>query len=744
MLLRRTGRNRLPWHVVIPSSTTTASGDSSPRAADPKSSSKGAAYRHDLDGLRGLAIALVAIFHVWFGRVSGGVDVFLTLSGYFFVASLLKHVTVTNSASSSWREALNPWPRLSRLLRRLLPALYLVLAGVVLLIFLVMPRTRFAPLGQEVIASALYFQNYLLALTSQDYGAATSAASPMQHLWSMSMQGQFFVATLLGALALGGILKFAALRTPRFGDPQTIRRIVGLALLAVTLVSFLWANYRHAVNQPVNYYDTMARLWEPMAGGLLAVWMPRLVLSRRVRNVLTVGALLLIVTCGWWIKGVEEYPGAMALVPVGATLLIIWTGSAATRPEDAPNLDVDDRRDVNARMASPFMVWLGGIAYALYLIHWPLLIFFLSWRYKDHATFLEGTGILLVSGVLAWVVTRFVETPLRAGRDTGFSPRYRRILVVGLVIATIAAGTTSITWIRHQANVRVNTMNLDPRLYPGGLAFLWNVPAPHVPPMPPVEAAYMDRGPTWDNPPNQKITGWNDDTVRVGVYGDTTATRTIAIAGGSHADMWVPAFDVLGKRHHFKVTTYVKVGCALVKEHVFKWYGKERPDCNRWAAKALAKLAEDKPDVIVTNSTRPTEVEDHRPGDYVPKDYVTVFDEFKARGQKVVAIRDTPWTHLENDWNPPECLATGRKPQVCGVSQKVALASTDPALKIAAQFPNVTFLDYTKAVCKDGYCPAIVGNILVYRDTHHLTATFARSMVPALQKDLAGPIGWWK
>ena len=127
----------------------------------------------------------------------------------------------------------------------------------------------------------------------------------MQHLWSMSMQGQFFVATLLGALALGGILKFAALRTPRFGDPQTIRRIVGLALLAVTLVSFLWANYRHAVSQPVNYYDTMARLWEPMAGGLLAVWMPRLVLSRRVRNVLTVGALLLIVTCGWWIKGVE-------------------------------------------------------------------------------------------------------------------------------------------------------------------------------------------------------------------------------------------------------------------------------------------------------------------------------------------------------------------------------------------------------------------------------------------------------
>ncbi len=701
------------------------------------------AYRHDLDGLRGLAIALVAIFHVWFGRVSGGVDVFLTLSGYFFVASLLKHVTVTNSPTASWRDAVNPWPRLSRLLRRLLPALYLSLAVIVVLIALIMPRSRFAPLGQEVIASALYFQNYLLALTSQDYGAATSAASPMQHLWSMSMQGQFFVATMLAALALGGALKLGALRWPKLGDPKTIRWIVGLTILAITLVSFAWANYRHGVNQPVNYYDTLARLWEPLAGGLLAVWMPRVLLNRAVRNALTVAALLLIITSGWWIAGVQEYPAALALVPAGATLIIIWTGSAATRPTSAPGPDVADSRDVNGLMAQPSMMWLGNIAYALYLIHWPLLIFYLTWRYKDHASFLEGTGILAVSVLLAWLVTRFVETPLRAGRGTDFSDAYRRTLVVGLVLATIAAGTTSAVWIRHQANARVDTTNLDPRLYPGGLAFLWNVPAPHMPPMPPVESAYMDRGPTWDNAPHQMITGWNDDTVKVGVYGDPKATRTLAVAGGSHADMWIPAFDVLGKKHHFKVTTYVKVGCALVKTHVFTWYGRERPDCNRWAAKVMTKLAQDKPDVIFTNSTRPTEEEDHRPGDYVPHDYVEVFADFKARGQKVIAMRDTPWTHLENKQNPPECLASGRKSQICGVKQSMALAPTDPALAIAKQFPNVTFLDYTKAVCRDGYCPAIVGNILVYRDTHHLTATFVRSLVPALERDLAASLHWW-
>lgn len=726
------------------SSTTTATGDSTKDPGAPSTNAKPIAYRHDLDGLRGLAIALVAIFHVWFGRVSGGVDVFLTLSGYFFIASLLKHVTVTNKPSSTWREALNPWPRLSRLLRRLLPALYLVLAGIVVLIAVVMPISRFGPLGQEVIASALYYQNYLLALNSQDYAAASSAASPMQHLWSMSMQGQFFVGTLLFALAFGGVLKLAALRWPKVGNPRTIKWIVGLSLLAVTVVSFAWANYRHSVNQPVNYYDTIARLWEPLAGGLLAIWMPRIVMSRAVRNLLTVIALLMIITSGWWIMGVEEYPAALALVPAGATLIIIWTGSAATRPADDPVIDVDDNRDMNALMAQPGMMWLGNIAYSLYLIHWPLLIFYLTWRQEEKATFLEGTAILAVSVLLAWAVSRFVETPLRAGRGTDFTPLYRRGLVVFLVLATVAAGTTSVAWIRHQANIKVDTMNLDPTLYPGGMAFWAGVPTPHMPPQPPPEAALMDRGATWDGKPNQRmITWWDDDTVKVGVYGDVTAKRTVAIAGGSHADMWLPALDVLGKKHHFKVTTYVKVGCALVKSHVFKWYGRDRPDCNRWAAKVMKRLEQDKPDVIITNSTRPTEAEDHRPGDYLPIDYTEVFDDFKAWNQRVIAIRDTPWTHLKPKQTPAECLMSGRKPQVCGVEQKVALAPVDPALKIAPNYPNITFLDYTKALCKDGYCPAVVGNIVVYRDIHHLTATFARSMAPALEKDMGKALGWW-
>ncbi|MGV6992834.1 acyltransferase family protein [Gordonia amicalis] len=716
-------------------------------------------YRLDLDGLRGIAIALVAVFHVWFGRVSGGVDVFLTLSGYFFVASLLKHVLATQPVSASWGAAINPWPRFWRLVRRLLPALLLVLAFVAAMIALVMPTTRWGPLGAELQASALYNQNWHLAFESQDYAAADSANSPMQHLWSMSMQGQFFLLTLLCALALGGVLRALSGRIAFFRRPQVVRGVVGSALLGVALVSFAWANYRHGINQPFTYYDTVARLWEPLAGGLLAVWMPKLALSARMRNLLSIVALGLIITCGWWIAGVQEYPAAWALVPVGATLILIWAGSPATARPAA------GQAPVSRGLAHPQLVWLGSIAYALYLWHWPLLIFYMAWRYQDEVSWLEGTGILGVSVLIAWLTTKYVEAPLRSGsfRRTktdkattvgkpatvekttpgkptkpGFqnSRGYRRTLLAVLLVISVAAGSAAVTWQRDAANATLDTENLDPRLYPGGRAFLDGAPVPKVTAQPSPDVVDMD----WPiTSYDSIISGWKDPTIKVGYYGDVTATRTIALVGGSHAEQWITALNEIGKRHNFRVTTYLKVGCALTTEHVFTWFGQKYYQCNDWSRRVMDRLAVDKPDYVFTTSTRPPEGSAR--GDSVPKDYKEIFAQFRDRGQKVIGIRDNPWS--TGQLKPPECLASGRKPEVCGVSRAQAMAPTDPAAALADEFPNMTFLDYTDAMCDDTYCPAVVGNILMWHDFHHLSATFVRSLIPAMEADLQKTTGWW-
>src|SRR3954449_453632 len=100
-------------------------------------------YRHDLDGLRGIAIVLVAMFHVWFGRVSGGVDVFLALSGFFFGGKILR---------CALGATLSPVPELFRLARRLIPALVVVLAACALLTVLIQPQTRWETFADQSLA----------------------------------------------------------------------------------------------------------------------------------------------------------------------------------------------------------------------------------------------------------------------------------------------------------------------------------------------------------------------------------------------------------------------------------------------------------------------------------------------------------------------------------------------------------------------------------------------------------------
>ncbi|OAN28551.1 acyltransferase family protein [Mycolicibacterium iranicum] len=690
-------------------------------------------YRHDLDGLRGVAIALVAVFHVWFGRVSGGVDVFLVLSGFFFGGRLLRNA-LTPGAS------LRPVPEITRLVRRLLPALVVVLAVSAVLTILIQPETRWEAFADQSLASLGYYQNWELANTAADYLRAGESVSPLQHIWSMSVQGQFYIAFL----ALIMLCAWAFRRI--FGR---YARLAFVTLLSgLTIASFVYAIIAHNADQATAYYNSFARAWELLVGVLVGAVVPYVRWPMWIRTVLAVIGLAAILSCGALIDGVHEFPGPWALVPVGATLLFIL--SAANRYADP---HTDGRIPApNRLLASKPFVALGAMAYALYLWHWPLLIFYLAYTGGSRVNFVEGAGVLLVSGVLAWLTTRYVEEPLRARgapaavNKAPLRTRLRRpTILLGSTVALlgVALTATSFTWREHVTVLRTNGKELSTlsiRDYPGARALINNARVPKLPMRPTVLEAR-------DDLPESTTDGCISDFDNVGIinctYGDKAATRTIALAGGSHAEHWITALDLLGRIHHFKVVTYLKMGCPLTTEVNPLVMGDNRPypKCREWNQRVMPRIIADKPDYVFTTSTRPWNI---KPGDVMPSSYLGIWQEFSDNDIPVLAMRDTPWMVRDGEpFFPADCLADGGDAISCGIERSEVLSDHNPTLDYLARFPLLKPLDMSDAVCRSDYCRAVEGNVLMYHDAHHISATYMRTMANELGRQMGAATGWW-
>jgi peptidoglycan/LPS O-acetylase OafA/YrhL len=698
---------------------------------------KSGLYRHDLDGLRGVAIALVAMFHIWFGRVSGGVDVFLALSGFFFGGRLLR-------AALNPEASISPVSEVTRLIRRLLPALVVVLAASAVLTILVQPETRWETFADQSLASLGYYQNWELAITASDYLRAGEAVSPLQHIWSMSVQGQFYIAFLALVLAFGVLFRY------RFGKYQRLAFIVLLG--GLTVASFVYAVFAHLTDQSTAYYNSFARAWELVLGALIGALVPNIRWPMWLRTLLATVALAAILSCGALIDGVREFPGPWALVPVGATVLMILT--AANRQADSRT---DDRLPLpNRLLATKPFVALGAMAYSLYLWHWPLLIFWLSYTGHAHANMFEGTGILLVSGVLAYLTTRFVENPLRYRVPAVSVPqvisvswrkRWRRpTIALGSAVALlgVALTATSFTWREHVTVQRASgkeLAGLSSRDYPGARALInKNVRVPTLPMRPTVLEAKKDLPETTED---GCISDFDNMAIINCTYGDKDAIRTIALAGGSHAEHWITALDLLGRMHHFKIVTYLKMGCPLTTELVPLVMGDDRPypQCHDWVQRTMAKLVADHPNYVFTTSTRPWNI---KPGDVMPAGYVGIWKTLSDNNIPILGMRDTPWLVRDGKpFVPADCLADGGNATSCGMKRTDVLSDHNPTLDFVAQFPLLKPLDMSDAVCRPDMCRAVEGNVLLYHDSHHLSATYMRTMTPELGRQIAAATDWW-
>ncbi|MDO5731865.1 acyltransferase family protein [Corynebacterium sphenisci] len=687
--------------------------------------------RPDLDGLRGVAIALVVVFHVYVGRVSGGVDVFLLLSGFFFIGALIR-------AADRPGTSLNPWWPLWRTLRRLYPALVAVTASCAALVLLAVPRLRTVELAEQLFASLLYLENVKLARTAAGYGAAARGISPLQHLWSMSVQ---FHAYLLAIAVVAALGRRARRRRAAAG---AVARAALPALLAGVAASFAYACWLHDRDQVANYYSTIARFWEIGLGAVLALLLTRhdgrrRALPDRAAGALAATGLLLIALTGAVLDGAAEFPGPGTLLPLGGAALVILAGG---RPGAA-----------TALLESRPALFLGRIAYPLYLWHWPLLIITIDLLGSRRPGAIPGTAVIAASLLLAQATHRFVEAPLRQRRPrpaagepvvAGALAELRRDrpartrALAGVGVVAVAAVCLSALPYSRAVTARYAAADPDPATHPGGRVLTAGIPEPPgIAPWPPYGVLAEGRSRVGRDgcvvdafaPPAADAVAAVTAAGGSCVYGDPAGERSMMLVGGSHSQHWFDALDAVARDHGWRLLVRIRQGCPGALGEV---PGLDL-DCATWNRRLLEDIRAHRPDLVVTVSTRPRP---DGPGDYTPPAYRSFFDAVAGLGAGILGIRDNPWGRDRSlaGYAAPGCVESGGDPAGCGPARAVALSVTDPGARALSGYPRSRAVDFSDVFCDAARCPAVLGNMWVYRDDDHLSPAFVRTLTPELDR----------
>ncbi len=366
-------------------------------------------YRAAVDGLRGVAVLAVLGFHAFPEVVSGGyvgVDVFFVISGFLITSIIARQLLHGDFSFAEFY-----WRRV----RRLFPALVLVLAATLSLGWFLLLPDELKQLGKHVGAAAAFVANFALWRESGYFDTAAEF-KPLLHLWSLGIEEQFY---LVWPAVLVAFWK---------------RRTVLLIIVSVLVTaSFALSVHLAHLNPTANFYGPASRFWELGAGCLLALSMERRTdveddtspgdsqFLRIGYNLLPLAGLALILASIVEFDAATPFPGWPALFPVVGSLLILAT----------PENTWLQRRVFGSRA----LVWTGLISYALYLWHWPLLSFLNILEAGAPPLALRWAALGL-SFLLAWLTYRFIELPIRRHKDSRFN--------MGLAGAAVAAGVAGL------------------------------------------------------------------------------------------------------------------------------------------------------------------------------------------------------------------------------------------------------------------------------------------------------------
>src|SRR5215469_17046312 len=352
----------------------------------PAEPTKPAKFRPDIEGLRAFAVLSVVLYHADLFGVHGGfvgVDVFFVISGFLITRLLLEAVS---------ENGIRGLPTFyTRRIRRLLPAAMTVVVATVVAARLWAPPLSVKPVAIDGIFTTFYGLNYRLAVEGTQYLNEGSAASPLQHFWSLAVEEQFYLCWPI-------LIVLVVLLGRRYRNA-----LLALLLAVIVVVSFRYSVLSTRTDAPWAYFSLATRAWELGIGALVALGASAL--TRLLRPVAWAGGwlgLTAVVASAFVFNGRTPYPGSAAAMPVVGAAVLIASGCAV--------------QGGAGRLLGVRPLQFGGrMSYSWYLWHWPMLV--IAPMILHHAlTWPQRSAVVVLSLGAAVITFRLIENPARSLR----------------------------------------------------------------------------------------------------------------------------------------------------------------------------------------------------------------------------------------------------------------------------------------------------------------------------------------
>lgn len=636
----------------------------------------------------------VVAFHAFPSVVPGGfigVDVFFVISGYLISTLLLESLEAGTFGFSEFY---------ARRIKRLFPALLLVMTTCYVLGRVILFPDEFAQLTKHIAGGAGFVSNFVL-WHEAGYFDTAAETKPLLHLWSLGIEEQFYL--------LWPVLLWFAWKQKI--SPWTIPVTIAIGSFVLNLVF---------VSQDVTsaFYSPQTRFWELACGCLLAcatlyrkTSLESLLLRRGFANAASIFGLCLLVLGFWRINSTLLFPGYWALIPVFGALLLIAAG---------PNAKLN-QRVLSSRPA----VWLGLVSYPLYLWHWPLLSFARIIENETPSLAVRGTA-LVFSLVLAAVTYRFVETPIRHGRSS--APK-----VAFLILLMIVLGSGGL----------YSSMRAEPAGPQAGQVVSYSFPqtAECIAEFPHASSCYASAK---KYPESIALVG--DSHMEALTYGFKHLFETGALPfnvyalGRAGCNPFIDTDSITFEKKSFGCTDALTPTIrAVLKRPDIKWVILAGRHAARYSGTAYGEIEREFAAKPWTYQFSANGVQSSSNEEAFAFGLQATLDEIKRSGKRVIFVHQLP----ELGFNPKGCLRSfgGKSLKQCAIDLSEVHRRLDPYKATVNQIienrSDVQQYDPMHLVCDEHICsPFAKDGMLFYRDDDHMSPQGAQVMA----KEIAGSL----